>query len=131
MPESRGASVAKQKGQPANPLQDSFIRLEEAERLRQQGQLQRAKKICEAVVREHPDYMGALHTLGLIYADLEDSEQALNCLVRAAMLNPSSWTTLTALSGVYLALNAPEMAAQALEQAKAIKPNDAAVLMTL
>jgi Flp pilus assembly protein TadD len=114
-----------------NPLQDSFIRLEQAEQLRQQGKLDRAQRICESLLREHPDYMVALHTLGLIYADKKNYEQALNCLVRAAMLNPRSWSTLTALSGVYLELNAKEMAAQTLELARAIKPQDPSVLVTL
>lgn len=114
-----------------NPLQDSFIRLEEAERLRQQGKLDRAQRICESLLREHPTYMAALHTLGLIYADKENYHQALNCLIRAAMLNPDSWSTLTALSGIYLELHASEMAANALEQARAINPQDANVLVTL
>src|SRR5260370_31478442 len=47
------------------------------------------------------------------------------------MLNPRSWMTLTALSGIYLEFDAREMAAQALEQARAIKPKDANVLVTL
>src|SRR5438046_168590 len=76
-----------------NPLQESFIRLEEAEQLRQQGKLDRAQRICEGLVREHPDYMVALHTLGLIYADKKNYQQSLNCLVRAAMLDSGSWST--------------------------------------
>ncbi len=64
-------------------------------------------------------------------ADKDNYQLALNYLIRAAMLNPRSWTTLTALSGVYLALGAPEMAAHALEQARAIKPDDFSVLTTL
>src|SRR5438067_5395984 len=75
--------------------------------------------------------MGALHTLGLVYADKGNYQRALDNLVRAAMLNPRSWNTLTALSGVYLRLDAKEMAAQALEQARALKPNDPNVLVTL
>lgn len=114
-----------------NPLQDSFIKLEQAEQLRKQGKLDRAQRICESLLREHPDYMVALHTLGLIYADKKNFSQALNCLVRATMLNPRSWATLTALSGVYLELDAKEMAAQTLEMAKAIKPRDPSVLLTL
>ena len=114
-----------------NPLQDGFIRLEQAEQLRLQGKLDRAQRICEALLREHPDYMAALHTIGLIYADKENYQQSLNSLVRAAMLNPRSWSTLTALSGVYLELKAYEMAAQTLELARAIKPDDANVLVTL
>ena len=116
---------------PSNPLQDSFIRLEEAEQLRQQRKLDRAQRICKSLVRQYPDYMGALHTLGLVWIDKKNYQQAFNCLARAAMLNPRSWTTLTALSAVYLALDAPEMAAQVLEQAKRLKPNDANVLTTL
>jgi Flp pilus assembly protein TadD len=114
-----------------NPLQDSFIRLEEAEQLRQQRKLDRAQKICESLIREHPDYMAAQHTLGLIYADRNNYQRALECLVQAAMLNPDSWKTLTALSGVYLRLGANEMAARVLEQARQIEPRDASVLVTL
>jgi len=125
------AASRPQKASGSNPLQDSFMRLKEAEQLRQQGKLDRAQRICESLVREHPEYMGALHTLGLVLADKHNYLHALTYLVRAAMLNPRSWTTLTALSGVYLALDAREMAAQALEQARAIKPDDANVLTTL
>ena len=95
---------------PVNPLQDAFIRLEQSERLRQEGKFQRAQKTCLALLKEHPNYMAALHTLGLIYAGMSNYEQALNCLVRAAMQNPRSIATLTALSGVYLELDAPETA---------------------
>jgi len=116
---------------PFNPLQDSFVKLEQADQLRQQGKLDRAQAICESLVHHHPNYFGALHTLGLIYADKKNYQRALDCLVRAAMHNPRSWTTFTALSGVYLQLDATEMAAQALEQARAIEPNNADVLTTL
>ncbi len=115
----------------ANPLQDGYIRLEYAEQLRQQGKLDRAQKTCETLLREHPDYVAALHTLGLVYADKKNYQLALNHLVRAVMLNPRSWPTLTILSGIYLELDAPEMAALTLEQARAIKPQDVNVLVTL
>jgi tetratricopeptide (TPR) repeat protein len=115
----------------SNFLHESLVQLDQAEQLRKQGKLERAQKICEALVREYPDYVGALHTLGLIHADRNNPQRALDCLVRAAMLNPRSCMTLTVLSGVYLELNAPEMAAQTLEQARAIKPLDAGVLLTL
>jgi tetratricopeptide (TPR) repeat protein len=114
-----------------NPLQDSFIQLERAEQLRIEGKLDRAQKICESLLRAHPDYMAALHTIGLIYADKKNYERSLDYLVRAVMLNPRSLSTLTALSGIYLELNAREMAAQTLELARAIKPRDPNVLVTL
>lgn len=112
-------------------LQDNFTRLQEAERLRQQGLYDRAEAICEALVRTHPDYMAALHTLGLILADQHRFAEALDCLVRAAMLNPQNWTTLTALSGVYLRLGANKMAARTIAQATALKPDDPNVLVAL
>ncbi len=124
-------SGAEQHAGKENPLQETFIKLDEAERLRQQGKLDRAQVICEGLVRRHPDYMGALHTLGLIHADRKNYERALDCLVRAVMLNPLSWTSITALSGVYLRLNAREMAIQTLRQAQSIQADDPSVLITL
>ena len=105
--------------------------IQQAEQQRQQCKLDRAQKICEALLREHPDYMAALHTLGLVYADKKNFQQALNCLVRAAMLYPGSCETLTALSGIYFELKAMEMAAETLEKAKAIEPRNPNVLHTL
>src|SRR5262249_22437924 len=115
----------------SNPLQASFIQLQEAEQLRQQRKFSRAQAICESLVRRYPDYVAALHTLGLIHADKENYQRAFDCLARAAMLNPESWTTLTALSGVYLRLGANEMAAQVLEQARRLQPRDVSILVTL
>ena len=114
-----------------DPQREAFNQLQQAEQLRQQLDFARARSICETLLNRYPDYVGALHTLGLIFADQNDCEQALDCLVRAAMLNAQSWTTLTALGGVYLRLGANEMAAQTLAQARAIKPDDPNVLVAL
>jgi tetratricopeptide (TPR) repeat protein len=116
---------------PPDPLQDTYLQLEQAEALRGQGQLDRARAICESLVGRYPDYFGALYTLGLIFIDKRQFPQALGCLVRAAMLNPRSWRALTALSAVYLELGASEMAAHTLEQAILIKPHDPNILVTL
>jgi Flp pilus assembly protein TadD len=105
--------------------------LEEADRLRQQGKLDRAESICYPLVRRHPGYVAALHTLGLVYLDKRDFERALDCLVRASMLDPANWMTLTALSLAYLRLGASEMAAQTLEKALAIRPHDASIFSSL
>jgi tetratricopeptide (TPR) repeat protein len=115
----------------SEPLRDTYQQLEQAEALRMQGQIDRARELCEALVRRYPDYFGALYTLGLIYVDKEHYPQALGFLVRAAMLNPHSWRALTALSAVYLKLGANEMAARTLEQAVAINPDDPSILLTL
>jgi tetratricopeptide (TPR) repeat protein len=114
-----------------NVLQDSYNRLGEADQLREQGKFDRAQKICESLIREHRDYMAAHHTLGLIHAGKENYDRAFDHLSRAAMLNPRSWKTLTALAAVCLQLRATDMAVLALEQARAIKPRDSNILVTL
>jgi tetratricopeptide (TPR) repeat protein len=123
-------SIGKTAGS-SNPLRETFQQLERAELLRMQGQVERARAICEGLVGRYPDYFGALYTLGLIYIDKKQYPQALGYLVRAAMLNPQSWRALTALSAVYLELGAYEMAAHTLEQASRIEPEDASILVTL
>jgi Flp pilus assembly protein TadD len=105
--------------------------LEEADRLRQQGKLDRAEAICYPLVRRYPGYVAAMHTLGLVYLDKGNFERALDWLVRASMLEPTNWMTLTALSLTYLRLGANEAAAQTLERALAIKPQDASILASL
>ena len=110
-------------------LQENFIRLQQAEQLRQRARFDEAQSICESLLQRHPDYAGALHTLGLIAGDREDYPQALNYLVRAVMLNPRNWMTLTALSGVYQRFGALEMAKQTIGQARQIEPKQAAVLL--
>jgi Flp pilus assembly protein TadD len=105
--------------------------LEEADGLRQQGKFDRAEAICYPLARRHPGYVAALHTLGLVYLDKGDFERALDCLVRASMLDPANWMTLTALSLAYLRLGAGEMAAQTLDRALAIRPRDASIFSSL
>jgi len=116
---------------PRDPAREAFARLQQAEQLRLEGELDRAQAICDGLVREHPDYLAALHTLGLIHLDKADYHRALDRLVRALMCDPQNWGTLTALSAAYLRLNATEMAAQTLERARAAKPEDISVLLTL
>jgi Flp pilus assembly protein TadD len=105
--------------------------LEEAEQLRQQGKLDRAETICYPLVRRYPGYVAALHTLGLVYLDKGNFERALDCLVRASMLDPTNWMTLTALGLAYLRLGAGEMAAQTLDRALTIRPHDASIFSSL
>jgi tetratricopeptide (TPR) repeat protein len=114
-----------------DPSREAYQQLQQAEALRLQGHLDRALTLCQPLVARYPEYYGALYTLGLIYADKNQYPQALGLLMRAVMLNPRSWQALTSLSGAYLTLGASEMAAQILEQARAIKPDDPAIFATL
>jgi len=130
--EQRFKGVTWSFGQAASDLSREAVQhLEKAEALRLKGEFDRARTLCEPLVARYPDYYGALHTLGLIFADKGQYPQALGCLVRAVMLNPRSWQALTALSTVYLELGASEMAAQTLEQARQINPQDPSIFATL
>jgi tetratricopeptide (TPR) repeat protein len=127
---SRGQSEASPSAD-SNPLREAHEKLAEAEGLRRERKFDRAESICTALVRRYPDYFGAQHTLGLTYADKGDYPRAAACLGQAAMLNPRSWMTQTALAGVYLRLDANEMAAHILEIARSLKPKEPSILVTL
>src|SRR5437764_10694420 len=91
------ATVAAAPFRGINVLQDAHTRLCEADQLRQHGNFDHAQKICEALVREHPGYMAAHHTLGLIHIAKRNHDRAFDHLARAMMLNPRSWMTLADL----------------------------------
>ena len=112
-------------------MREAREQLEQAEDLRRQGKLDRAESILGSLLRRYPDYFGAQHTLGLLLADRRNYRRSVEHLVQAAMLNPRSWMTHAALAGVYLRLDAKEMAAHTLEQARAIKPKEPTILVTL
>ncbi len=115
----------------ANSLPEIRNSLMEAERLRLAGKLDPAQTICTKLISHYPDYVAALHTLGLIYSDRGQHQEAVEYLARAAMYAPSNWNILTALGGAYLSVGATEMAEFTLERAKAINPNEATIYATL
>ena len=123
---------------PANQLKDpisilshTYSRLKQAEQLRQKKQLQQAELICLSLLKQFPGYFGALHTLGLIYADLGNRYQAAAYLTQAAIENPESWETLTALAGECILTGSKESAERALRDALAINPVESSIYATL
>jgi tetratricopeptide (TPR) repeat protein len=131
MTATRGKSPRPSSILPAAAMQDARAQLENAELLRQQGKLDRAESACHTLTRRHPAYAAAWHTQGLVQLDKRNYERALDCLVRAVMLSPQSWMSLTALSRVYARLGATDMAAQTLERAIAVEPKNPAILVSL
>jgi tetratricopeptide (TPR) repeat protein len=114
----------------ANPLQ-AAQRLAEAERHRQLGNLDRAQSLCESLLLEYSDYVGALQTLGVTQLAKQNYRQALSCFIQAAMHCPKDHVNLTNLATAYLRLGARELASQTLEQARLIKPDDPTIDFTL
>ena len=128
LPKAVGAAKPEQA---VHPIVEARAKLGRAEELRRSGALDKAQRICEELIAKHPDYVGALYTLGLILADKRDYRRAMSFLAQAVMLNPKDWMSLTALSGVYLRLGARVMATRTLEEALQRKPDDAGILVTL
>jgi tetratricopeptide (TPR) repeat protein len=114
-----------------HPLQRARESVMEAERLRLAGKLERARSACLTLLKEFPDYLAALHTIGLVLSDQGQFDKALGYLHRASMLDPKDTNILTALSGVYLRLGFNLTAARTLEQARRLAPNDSNMLATL
>lgn len=106
-------------------------RLKSADSARRVGNLDRAQSICEKLIDDFPDYVGALHMLGIIQMAKDSYWLALSCFVRAAMLSPLDWTILASLGQVYIGLDAIEQAAHTLNQALAIKEDEAEIHFSL
>jgi len=112
-------------------LDEARLAVQDAERFRLAGKLDKARTTCLSVLRQYPDFVAALHTVGLTLADNKEYERALNNLHRASMLNPYDANTLTALAGVYLRMGFTEVAARSLEHALKLAPDNAAIHATL
>jgi tetratricopeptide (TPR) repeat protein len=112
-------------------IEQAFARLSEAETSRRSGDLGRAKVLCEGLLRDYPDYAGALQTLGVIHLSMNDPRQAFICFAQVARLCPTDWINLTNLGSTELRLGAHAAAAETLEKARRLKPDDTAMLLIL
>ena len=135
MTQKKAKARAGKKGRAAESRMDAFLKaraaVQEAERLRLAGELDKAAAICASVLKRFADYVAALQTLGLVFCDKGDFERALGPLQRASLLAPKNHRILTALSGAYLQLGFGVVAARTLEQARLHGGDDVGVLVTL
>ncbi len=126
-----GKRLAQDIAQKQDPLGPTANKLQEAEQLRRQKKHRQAKRICEDLLQEFPDYVGALHTLGLIFADMRQYEKSVTLLGKAAMFCPVDWRIYTALAGLNLELKRPDTAIANLEQAQKLSPGNIEIIATL
>ena len=112
-------------------IEQAFARLAEAESHRRSGDLGRAKALCEALLRDYPDYAGALQTLGVIHLAMNDPRQAFSCFAQVQLLCPADWINLTNLGAAALRLGAHGAAIEILEKARRLKPDDIEMLRIL
>ena len=98
--------------------------LVEAESRRRAGQLTEAERICRSLLAEHPTYLGALQTFGLVSLEKNNYPQAVTCFLTAAAEAPNDWTNYTNLAAAWLGLEVPQMAALMLREARMLNPQD-------
>jgi tetratricopeptide (TPR) repeat protein len=109
---------------PDQLLQPAHARLLEAEEARRAGDLGKARSLCEALLTQHPGYVGALQTLGAVHLAKNNSRQALSCFIQAAILCPKDSVNLTNLATCLLKAGGRQLAAQITENAKRLRPDD-------
>jgi Tfp pilus assembly protein PilF len=71
----------------------------------QQGELERAERLCAGILAHRPDDFDALHLLGMLHFQRQHMVEALRFLARALKVNSSS---ADALSNLGLALHTTE-----------------------
>lgn len=114
-----------------HPMVTARRQLDEAEQLRRAGEHARARKLCEKLLQQHPDYYGALHTLGLTLADMGDFSGALGALSQAHAYFPEGTQTLVALGTVYLQMGSRDLAVESIQKALKLGTEDAPLQLTL
>jgi tetratricopeptide (TPR) repeat protein len=105
-------------------FQSAHAQLVEAESARRAGNFARAKSLCETLLAQHPTYVGALQTLGAVHLAKNDFRQALSCFISAAVLCPKDWVNLNNLAAAFLKMGGRQLAAQILERASNLKPDN-------
>ncbi len=102
---------------PPSDLLRMHARLREAETLRRAKSLGPAQAICRDLLKDHPDCVGALHTLGLIHADRHEHEAARRTLEAACRLKPDDAAIHATLGEIYRKEREYELAVEAYEKA--------------
>lgn len=80
--------------------------------------------LLERAVREDPSADWAWHNLGIAYKQLQDTERAEKCYMRALKLNPSRSDTMAMVSGCYVNQGNPEPALEWADKALSLDPDD-------
>lgn len=106
-------------------------KLAEAARLRLDGELGRAERICGEILTKAPRDVHALRLLARISADRQRDAAAEGLLRRVVSLRPDFIPAYTDLAYLFMERSRFREAADALERAVAIRPDDAGLHLTL
>jgi tetratricopeptide (TPR) repeat protein len=97
--------------------------LQQAFRLHQQGQFDRAALCYAAILKAQPNHFEAMHLLGVLRYQQGRQAEALDKIQTALKWKPTSAEALSNLGVVFTALGQPEEALASYDKAIAIRPD--------
>ena len=109
----------------SNPRQD---RLQQALALHQRGMLSDAEKICEAILRQQPSHVIALHLSGVIALQTQRTDRGVALIGQAIRLKPDYAEAHRDLGSGLFASNRFKEALASYDRAIALKPDHAEAL---
>ncbi|MEN9222599.1 MAG: tetratricopeptide repeat protein [Thermostichus sp. BF3_bins_97] len=121
----------KSPSQPAPSSSPPEATLALARQHQQAGDLGTAFRLCQQLIRAHPDQFEAQALLGSLYLQLGDPRQALTHLQRALNLQEDWVPAWQELGHAWMMLGNSEEAARAYEQGLAFAPDDGQLLLGL
>ena len=89
------------------------------------GDVVHADKICDGILARTPDHPQATYVSGLVKYQRNEIKPAIETLIRAITLDPSSADYFRTLASIFTNIGAHEKAAQFYEQALMREPDDA------
>jgi predicted O-linked N-acetylglucosamine transferase (SPINDLY family) len=113
--------------QPQNPAVAAFeAKLNQGLALHRQGNLADAERCYEDVLQQQPDHLGALHLLGVIALQTQQTERGVELIQKAIGLNPNGAEAHNNLANALMELKRPADALASYDKAIALKPDYAA-----
>jgi predicted O-linked N-acetylglucosamine transferase (SPINDLY family) len=98
-------------------------RLQQALLIQGRGDIAGAEALCHQVLQGRPDDIAALHLLGVLLTQSGRAQRALECLARAAGLDPLNAAVHSNLGNAWLSLGRSREALTQFERALALRPD--------
>lgn len=115
--------MPKKKTISSNLLHAVNEKLQQALQLHQQGAVEKAQAIYQAILKQHPNHFDSLHLLGVSYIQIGQPAKSLELIAKALKINPESAQVNNNLGKALKDLGQFENALVAYEKALAIKPD--------
>jgi Tfp pilus assembly protein PilF len=105
-------------------LGESLARLNEAQELQEQGELDQAVAELEAFVQEYPDVSVGHATLAMLYSQQGQFDRAVEEMEAAVELMPDSGVQHAVLAGLYYLTDRTDLAQEELQRAEDLAADD-------